>query len=109
MNHLWISHLSLQLWKISKFQRVYTIRLDRHCAAAAKGLQEAENNDNFAELSEAFYLAEKKTTESVAMRLKVQKELLMKEKERMDQQLRCLGLKARSAGATGAARQDDVM
>lgn len=43
------------------------------------------------------------------MRLKVQKEMLMKEKERMDQQLRCLDLKARSAGANGAARQDDVM
>ncbi|KAH9762518.1 hypothetical protein KPL70_000839 [Citrus sinensis] len=61
------------------------------------------------QVPKAFYLAEKKTTEAVAMRLKVQKEMLMKEKERMDQQLMCLDLKARSAGATGAARQDDVM
>ncbi|XWS11210.1 hypothetical protein CRYUN_Cryun38cG0064700 [Craigia yunnanensis] len=74
----------------------YTIPLDKRLAADGKGLQEVQINENFAKLSEAFYVAEQKAREAVAMRLKVQKEMMMKEKERKDQEFRAVAAKARS-------------
>lgn len=91
-----------QDWKIPpcisnwKNPKGYTIPLDKRLAADGRGLQEVQINDNFAKLSEALYVAEQKAREAVAMRSKVQKELMLKEKERKEQELRALAQKARS-------------
>ncbi|XXG63587.1 hypothetical protein AAC387_Pa05g1739 [Persea americana] len=97
-----------QDWKIPpcisnwKNQKGYTIPLDKRLAADGRGLQEVQINDNFAKLSESLYVAEQKAREAVAMRSKVQKELLMKEKERKEHELRALAQKARSERTGGA-------
>ncbi|POO00845.1 SKI-interacting protein, SKIP [Trema orientale] len=97
-----------QDWKIPpcisnwKNPKGYTIPLDKRLAADGRGLQDVQINDNFAKLSEALYVAEHKAREAVAMRSKVQKEMLMKEKERKEQELRILAQKARSE-RTGTA------
>ncbi|GLT48525.1 hypothetical protein SLA2020_221450 [Shorea laevis] len=97
-----------QDWKIPpcisnwKNPKGYTIPLDKRLAADGRGLQEVQINDNFAKLSEALYVAEQKAREAVAMRSKVQKEMMMKEKERKEQELRALAAKARSE-RTGVA------
>ncbi|KAG2707618.1 hypothetical protein I3760_05G155600 [Carya illinoinensis] len=91
-----------QDWKIPpcisnwKNPKGYTIPLDKRLAADGRGLQDVQINDNFAKLSEALYVAEQKAREAVAMRSKVQKEMMMKEKERKEQELRALAQKARS-------------
>uniref|UniRef100_A0A2P2IZT0 Uncharacterized protein MANES_03G025400 n=1 Tax=Rhizophora mucronata TaxID=61149 RepID=A0A2P2IZT0_RHIMU len=97
-----------QDWKIPpcisnwKNPKGYTIPLDKRLAADGRGLQDVQINDNFAKLSEALYIAEQKAREAVAVRSKVQKEILMKEKERKEQELRALAQKARSE-RTGVA------
>ncbi|KAL5978168.1 hypothetical protein ACLOJK_029285 [Asimina triloba] len=97
-----------QDWKIPpcisnwKNQKGYTIPLDKRLAADGRGLQDVQINDNFAKLSEALYVAEQKAREAVAMRSKVQRELLLKEKERKEQELRALAQKARSERTGGA-------
>ncbi|KAL1308855.1 hypothetical protein HN51_050876 [Arachis hypogaea] len=97
-----------QDWKIPpcisnwKNPKGYTIPLDKRLAADGRGLQDVQINDNFAKLSEALYVAEQKAREAVAMRSKVQKEMLLKEKERKEQELRALAQKARSE-RTGVA------
>ncbi|XP_010939731.1 SNW/SKI-interacting protein A [Elaeis guineensis] len=91
-----------QDWKIPpcisnwKNPKGYTIPLDKRLAADGRGLQDVQINDNFAKLSEALYVAEQKAREAVAMRSKIQKELMLKEKERKEQELRALAQKARS-------------
>ncbi|XP_008812966.3 SNW/SKI-interacting protein A-like [Phoenix dactylifera] len=91
-----------QDWKIPpcisnwKNPKGYTIPLDKRLAADGRGLQEVQINDNFAKLSEALYVAEQKAREAVAMRSKIQKELMLKEKDRKEQELRALAQKARS-------------
>ncbi|XP_058114746.1 SNW/SKI-interacting protein A-like [Magnolia sinica] len=97
-----------QDWKIPpcisnwKNQKGYTIPLDKRLAADGRGLQDVQINDNFAKLSEALYVAEQKAREAVAMRSKVQRELLLKEKDRKEQELRALAQKARSERTGGA-------
>lgn len=91
-----------QDWKIPpcisnwKNPKGYTIPLDKRLAADGRGLQEVQINDNFAKLSEALYVAEQKAREAVAMRSKVQRELMLKEKDKKEQELRALAQKARS-------------
>ncbi|KAJ0960597.1 hypothetical protein J5N97_001522 [Dioscorea zingiberensis] len=74
----------------------YTIPVDKRLAADGRGLQDVQINDNFAKLSEVLYVAEQKAREAVAMRSKVHKEMLLKEKDRKEQELRALAQKARS-------------
>ncbi|KAL2641422.1 hypothetical protein R1flu_009009 [Riccia fluitans] len=98
-----------QDWKIPpcisnwKNPKGYTIPLDKRLAADGRGLQEVQINDNFAKLSEALYVAEQKAREAVEMRSKIQRELLLKEKEKKEQELRMLAQRARMerAGGTG--------
>ncbi|KAL3616408.1 hypothetical protein CASFOL_039798 [Castilleja foliolosa] len=100
-----------QDWKIPpcisnwKNPKGYTIPLDKRLAADGRGLQEVQINDNFAKLSEALYVAEQKAREAVAVRSKVQKEMMMKEKEKKEMELRELARKARSerTGVVSAA------
>lgn len=103
-----------QDWKIPpcisnwKNPKGYTIPLDKRLAADGRGLQDVQINDNFAKLSEALYVAEQKAREAVEMRSKIQKELIMKEKEKKEQELRTLAQKARleraGGGTMGAER-----
>lgn len=103
-----------QDWKIPpcisnwKNPKGYTIPLDKRLAADGRGLQEVQINDNFAKLSESLYVAEQKAREAVAMRSKVQKEMLLKEKERKEQELRALAQKARSERTGGAPPPSSV-
>ncbi|KAJ0959880.1 hypothetical protein J5N97_000348 [Dioscorea zingiberensis] len=82
-----------QDWKIPpcisnwKNPKGYTIPLDKH-------LQDVQINDNFAKLSEALNVAEEKAREAVAMRSKLHKEMLLKEKDRKEHELRALAQKA---------------
>nr|POE91776.1 snw/ski-interacting protein [Quercus suber] len=90
-----------QDWKVPpcisnwKNPKGYTIPLDKRLAADGRGLQDVQINDNFAKLSEALYISEQKAQEAVTMRSKVQKEMMMKEKERKEHELRALAQKAR--------------
>ncbi|CAK9205851.1 unnamed protein product [Sphagnum troendelagicum] len=96
-----------QDWKIPpcisnwKNPKGYTIPLDKRLAADGRGLQEVQINDNFAKLSEALYVAEQKAREAVEMRSKIQRELILKEKEKKEMELRMLAQRARMERAGG--------
>ncbi|KAL4591310.1 hypothetical protein LXL04_004268 [Taraxacum kok-saghyz] len=78
----------------------YTIPLDKRLAAdGTRGLQQVQINDNFVKLSEALYVGEEKAREAVTMRSKVQKKIMVKEKEKKEEELRVLAQKARSERA----------
>ncbi|KAL6770561.1 hypothetical protein ACKKBF_B31765 [Auxenochlorella protothecoides x Auxenochlorella symbiontica] len=79
-------------WKNSKG---YTIPLDKRLAADGRGLQEVQINDQFAKFTEALYIAEQKARASVDARAKMQRELLAREKESKEQELRDLAARAR--------------
>ncbi|KAK9715394.1 hypothetical protein RND81_06G161900 [Saponaria officinalis] len=80
-------------WKNSKG---YIIPLDKRLAVDGRGLQEVQINDRFAELAEALCVTEQMAREVVALRFKVQKEIVMKEKERRNRELKVLAAKALS-------------
>lgn len=90
-----------QSWKIPpmisnwKNSKGFTIALDKRLAADGRGLQQVTVNDNFASLSEALAIAERKAREEVNMRATVQKKLAMKQKEQKENELRDLASKAR--------------
>ncbi|KAI3803935.1 hypothetical protein L1987_32101 [Smallanthus sonchifolius] len=58
--------------------------------------QSAEEERIIRMLSESLYVAEQQASEDVTMRSKVEKEMMMKEKERKEQELCALARKARS-------------
>ncbi|MCL7032256.1 hypothetical protein MKW94_008261 [Papaver nudicaule] len=95
-----------QDWKIPpcisnwKNPKGYTIPLEKRLAADGRGLQDV--HDNFAKLTESLYVAEEKAREEVAMRSKVQREMLLNEKERNDKKLLALAQNARSERIGGA-------
>ncbi|CAM9901410.1 unnamed protein product [Heterosigma akashiwo] len=97
-----------QAWKIPpcvsnwKNARGYTIPLDKRLAADGRGLQEFSVNDQFATLSEALIIAERKARDQLALKQKLKQQLAAKEKERKEQDLRALAKKARM-GALGLA------
>lgn len=72
----------------------FTIPLDKRLAAEGRGLLQVQVNEGFAKLSDALHLAEQKAREAVEIRFKVQMEMLTREKERKEQQLRDLARKA---------------
>lgn len=100
-----------QAWKIPpvisnwKNSKGFTIALDKRLAADGRGLQQVTVNDNFASLSEALAIAERKAREEVNMRAQVQKKLAMKQKEQKENELRELASKARMERA--GIRPDD--
>ncbi|KAK1365352.1 SNW/SKI-interacting protein-like [Heracleum sosnowskyi] len=89
-------------WKIPpcvsnwKNPKGFTIPLDKRLAADGRALQEVQINDNFAKFSEALYLSEQKAREAVDMRIKVQKEMMLREKEKKELELISVAQKARS-------------
>jgi SNW domain-containing protein 1 len=86
-------------WKNAKG---YTIPLDKRLAADGRGLVEVTINDGFAKLSESLYVAEARAREAVETRAKIQRELLAKEKDRKEDELRALAQQARMARVGGA-------
>ncbi|KAF3668337.1 putative pentatricopeptide repeat-containing protein [Capsicum annuum] len=82
-----------QDWKIPscisnwKNPKGYTIPLDKRLAADGRGLQDVQVNDNLAKLTEALYVTEETAGVAIAMRAKVQREIMMKEKEKKDMEL----------------------
>lgn len=104
-----------QSWKIPpcisnwKNSKGFTIALDKRMAADGRGLQQVTVNDNFASLSEALAIAERKAREEVNMRAQVQKKLVMKQKEQKENELREMASKARMerAGIRPEAGGDD--
>eukprot|EP00889_Picochlorum_renovo_P008551 jgi/Picre1/35581/NNA_003042.t1 len=93
-------------WKNAKG---YTIPLDKRLAADGRGLQEVEINDGFAKFSEALYIAEQKARTAVETRAKMQKELMSREKERKEMELRDLAMQARMdrmQGSRGIQERD---
>ncbi|CAH8252730.1 unnamed protein product [Arabidopsis lyrata] len=103
-----------QDWKIPpcvsnwKNGKGYTIPLDQRVATDGRVLREGQVNDNFVKLSEAFDVAREKASEAVLMRLKVEREMAMKEKEGKEQELRNLAQKARSERIFAASESVDV-
>ncbi|CAI5736024.1 unnamed protein product [Peronospora destructor] len=104
-----------QSWKIPpcisnwKNSKGFTIALDKRLAADGRGLQQVTVNDNFACLSEALAIAERKAREEVNMRAQVQKKLAMKQKEQKESELRELASKARMerAGIRADSGEED--
>ena len=105
-----------QDWKIPpcvsnwKNAKGYTIPLDKRLAADGRGLQEVSINDGFAKFSEALYIAEQKARTAVEARGRMQKELMSRDKERKEAELRELAMQARldrSRGAGGSVRDRD--
>ncbi|ETI54316.1 hypothetical protein F443_02856, partial [Phytophthora nicotianae P1569] len=102
-----------QSWKIPpcisnwKNSKGFTIALDKRLAADGRGLQQVTVNDNFASLSEALAIAERKAREEVNMRAQVQKKLAMKQKEQKENELRELASKARMERAGIRADSDE--
>ncbi|CAI5731734.1 unnamed protein product [Hyaloperonospora brassicae] len=108
-----------QSWKIPpcisnwKNAKGFTIALDKRLAADGRGLQQVTVNDQFASLSEALAIAERKAREEVNMRAQVHKKLAMKQKEHKESELRALASKARMeragprGGGAGYDRDDE--
>ena len=99
-----------QDWKIPpcvsnwKNAKGYTIPLDKRLAADGRGLQEVQINDNFAKFAESLYIAEQKARAAVEARGRMQKELLSREKEKKEAELRELAMQARLDRERGAAK-----
>ena len=94
-----------------KNTRGYTIPLDKRLAADGRGLRDDTTiNPNFATLSESLYVAERQAREEVRMRAQVQKRLAVQEKERREEELRDLAMKARRerAGQVAEAAQESA-
>lgn len=68
-------------------------------AADGRGLQQNHLNENFAKLSDALYIADRKAREAVEMRAQLEKKLAQKEKEKKEDHLRQLAQKARDERA----------
>ncbi|XP_033215007.1 puff-specific protein Bx42 [Belonocnema kinseyi] len=83
-------------WKNAKG---YTIPLDKRLAADGRGLQQNHLNENFAKLSDALYIADRKAREAVEARAQLEKKLAQKEKEKKEDHLRQLAQKAREERA----------
>ncbi|KAK9856852.1 hypothetical protein WJX84_003035 [Apatococcus fuscideae] len=98
-----------QDWKIPpcisnwKNAKGYTIPLDKRLAADGRGLQEVAINDNFAKFTESLYIAEQQARTAVETRSKVARELMAKEKEKKEQELRNLAMRARLDRVGGPA------
>lgn len=90
-----------QAWKIPpcvsnwKNARGYVVPLDKRVAADGRSLLEPTVNDNFAKLSEALLIAERKARVEVETRAAIQRKLALKAKEEKEAELRQLAQRAR--------------
>ncbi|XP_054034578.1 SNW domain-containing protein 1-like [Dryobates pubescens] len=94
-----------QEWKIPpcvstwKNTKGYTVALDKRLAAGGRGLQAVHINENFAQLAEALYIADRKAREAVEMRAQLERKMAQKEKEKHEAKLRAMAQKARESRA----------
>lgn len=97
---------SISNWKNAKG---FTIPLDKRMATDGRGLQDVHISDSFAKLTEALYIAERKSREAIAIRVNLEKITAQKEKDRKEEGLRNLAQKAREerAGIKPTAAQAD--
>lgn len=93
---MWTIPPCVSNWKNAKG---YTIPLDKRLAADGRSLQEVSINDKFAKLSEALYIAEEEARVEVQARSKMQKRIVIKEKEAKEQELREKAAQARAQRA----------
>ena len=104
-----LTHKDQQDWKIPpcvsnwKNAKGYTIPLDKRLAADGRGLQEVQINDQFAKFTESLYIAEQKARSAVETRAKMQREIMARDKESKEEQLRELAMRARLDRIGGAA------
>ncbi|KAI8623822.1 SKIP/SNW domain-containing protein [Xylariaceae sp. FL1651] len=82
----------------------FTVPLDKRLAADGRGLQDVAINDNFAQFSEALFMADRHAREEVRQRALMQQRLAEKEKAQKEENLRMLAQKAREERA-GASRR----
>ncbi len=92
------------MWKNSKG---FTIPLDKRVAADGRGLQDVQINDNFAQLSEALFMADRHAREEVRQRAMMQQRLAEKERAQKEDHLRQLAQQARAekTGGGGGSRR----
>jgi SNW domain-containing protein 1 len=90
------------MWKNSKG---FTIPLDKRVAADGRGLQDVQINDNFAQLSEALFMADRHAREEVRQRAMMQQRLAEKERAQKEDHLRQLAQQARAEKAGGSSRR----
>ena len=92
-------------WKIPpcisswKNQKGYTIPLDKRLAADGRGLQDVQISDKFAKISEALYIAERKSREAIEIRQQIQNKANEKERGRKEDALRQMAQQARDERA----------
>lgn len=93
-------------WKNSKG---YTIPLDKRKAADGRGTQDVTINDNFSKLTEALYIAEAKSREAIQLRQSVENTVAQREKERTEEKLRNMAMRARDerAGIRAAPESEE--
>lgn len=83
-----------------KNPRGYTVPLDKRCAFnGLTGNQPQPINEKFTRLSETFYIANQRHRESLEERMKAEKLMAQKEKERNEEKLRQLAQQARQERA----------
>jgi SNW domain-containing protein 1 len=112
-----VSFKEQQEWRIPpcisnwKNDKGYSIPLDKRLATDGRGLQQVHINENFANLAETLYIAERKSREAVEMRSGLEKKLAQKEKEEKEDRMRRLALKARNdrQGITIMGQEDEEM
>ncbi len=90
------------MWKNSKG---FTIPLDKRVAADGRGLQDVQINDNFAQLSEALFMADRHAREEVRQRAMMQQRLAEKERAQKEDHLRQLAQQARAEKTGGGDRR----
>lgn len=88
----WYIPPSVSNWKNPKG---FAIALDKRVAADGRGLQKAEINDNFAKLSEALAVADRKAREEIGSRAAMQAKLAERENAAKEERLRELARQAR--------------
>jgi SNW domain-containing protein 1 len=100
----WIIPPAVSNWKNPKG---FTVPLDKRYAADGRGLQDVTINDNFAQFSEALFMADRHAREEVKQRALMQQRLAEKEKLQKEENLRMLAQKAREEKAGGVRRRAD--
>ena len=104
----------MENWKIPpcisnwKNAKGYTIPLDKRLASDGHNLEEHVISDGFAKLSEALLIAERKNKEEIALRDKIRRQLLLKEKEAKEEELRLLATHARQERTHAAETLEPV-
>jgi SNW domain-containing protein 1 len=103
-------------WKIPpcisnwKNPKGFTVSLDKRLAADGRGLQQTHINENFAKLSEALYIADRKAREAVEYRAQLERRVAQNKKAEQEEKMRQMAAKAREERANlgrGGVNEDE--